>query len=286
MAGGHGRGDALNQLYHPYGLNAEGDGTLYIADTSNNRIVRWKPNALEGEIILDELNQPYAVLIDRINDCLIVSDSENKRLLRWSLENDLHNNTDGDVIISDIVSYGLAMGAEGSLYVSDFEKHEVRRYGRTDGPEGMTVAGGNGRGVALNQLYHPRNIFVDDEYSVYISDAWNDRVMKWMRNAKEGVVVAGGLGEGTGLRQLCTPSGLFVDRMGSVYVADQRNHRVMRWLKDGKEGEVILGGNGEGSENNQLYWPKSISLDDQGNLYVTDKQNDRIRRFDIQTDSP
>ena len=44
----------------------------------------------------------------------------------------------------------------------------MRRYGRGDGRGGVIVAGGNYRGDALNQLNGPRNIFVDDDYSVYV----------------------------------------------------------------------------------------------------------------------
>ena len=52
------------------------------------------------------------------------------------------------------------------------------------------MVGDNGQGVALNQFDRPRQIFVDADRSVYVSDWWNHRVMKWMRGAREGEVVA------------------------------------------------------------------------------------------------
>ena len=82
------------------------------------------------------------------------------------------------------------------MCVSDLEKHEVRRYGCRDGSEGTIAAGGNGRGPALDQLTRPRNIFVDEDHFVHVSDAWNDCVIKWVSNAKEGVAPAGGHGYG------------------------------------------------------------------------------------------
>ena len=78
------------------------------------------------------------------------------------------------------------------------------------------MAGGYGKGPALNQLDGPRQIFVDADHSVYVSDKNNHRVVKWMKGAREGVVVAGGHGEGDSLRRLRRPSGIFVDRTGSV----------------------------------------------------------------------
>ena len=93
------------------------------------------------------------------------------------------------------------MDDEGSLYVSDWEKDEVRRYGQGD-VMGTVVAGGNGKGDRLNQLNCPRHIFVDGDHSVYVSDRENHRVMKWMKNTKEGIVVAGGQGKGNSVKQL------------------------------------------------------------------------------------
>ena len=291
MAGGHGQGDALNQLHFPFGFDIDDDGSLFIADMNNHRIVRWKSDATQGEIIAgargggyraDQLNQPLIVLIDRMNDCVIISDYRNRRVVRWFLQKNKQPNDDGEVILSGILSFGLAMDNEGSLYVSDWERHQVRRHGREDGRNGVVVAGGNGDGAALNQLHHPLQILVGTDRAVYVSDSYNHRVMKWTRDAKNGMVVAGGQGQGNSLAQLSYPCGIFVDPMGSVYVADQFNHRVMRWVKDAKKGEVIVSGNSLSVQSNQFHQPTSISLDQRGNLYVVDRNNHRIQCFEFQ----
>ena len=225
----------------------------------------------------DQLNQPLALIVDRNTDSFIISDGGNRRVMRWSRQ---QNDANGQVIISNILSTGLAMDDEGSFYVSDVEKDEVRRYGQGD-VMGTVVAGGNGKGDHLNQLNCPRHIFVDDDHSVYVSDSRNNRVMKWMKDAKEGIVVAGGQGEGNSVKQLRGPGGLFVDSLGSVYVADQGNARVMRWLRDGVEGSVIVGGNDHGSQDNQFNTSTDISFDRQGNLYVVDSFNHRVERFSL-----
>ena len=291
MAGGHEGGDAWNQLNHPYGLDVDDDGTMFIADVKNHRIMRWKPKAMEGEMMVgrrgqgnqtDQLDHPLAVLMDQINNVLIVSERGNRRVMRWSLDNDQSKMNVGQVMISNILSFGLALDNQGSLYISDFGRHEVRRYGPQDGREGVIVAGGYSPGARLNQLNYPRDIYVDDDQSVYISDTENHRVVKWPRHAREARVVAGGQGQGNSLEQLSWPSGIFVDRMGSIYVVDQGNNRVMRWSKDGKQGEIIAGGIDHGSKINQLSQPASISFDSQENLYVVDVHNHRIQRFDLQ----
>ena len=287
VAGGQGRGNALNQLNEPFGLHIDDEGVLFITDWNNHRVIRWKCNERSGQVIVgakgqgnrnDQLNHPLAMIVDRKTDSFIISDWGNRRVMRWSRQ---QNETNGQVIISNIVSAGLSIDKEGFLYVSDWEKNEVRRYEQDD-VMGTVVAGGHGQGARLNQLNGPRHIFVDCDDSVYVSEKENHRVMKWMKNAKEGIVVAGGQRPGNSVKQLSWPGGLFVDSMGSVYVADEANNRVMRWLRDATEGSVIVGGNGRGSQDNQFNEPTSISFDRQGNLYVVDHYNHRVERFSLE----
>ena len=98
-------------------------------------------------------------------------------------------------------------------------KHEVRRYTIGD-KNGIVVAGGNGQGNQLNRLNWPTCLFVDEEQTVYVSDYYNHRVMKWNKYAKEGIVVAGGEGQGNALTQLSYHRGLFVDTSSTIYVTD------------------------------------------------------------------
>ncbi len=283
-AGGHGNGSQLNQLSNPWGVFIDDDQTIYVADTYNHRIVKWKMNAINGQIVAggnekgnrnDQLNGSTKVIIDKENDSIIICDHGNQRVLRWPRR----NGQSGEILISNIDCWNLIIDNDGYLYVSDHGKHEVRRWkmGETNG---TIVAGGNGQGNRLDQLNGPEYIFIDEDHSVYVSDLKNHRVMKWLKGAKEGIVVAGGQGQGNGLRQLSYPRGIIVDQLGSVYVVDGWNNRVMRWLKGAKEGTIVVGGNG-GNQPNQFYGPVDLSFDQQNNLYVVDCLNHRVQRFDV-----
>jgi sugar lactone lactonase YvrE len=213
------------------------------------------------------------VIVDKVNNSLIISDRDNRRVMRWSRR----DNAYGKTIISDIDCYGLTMDKNGSLYVSDWKKNEVRRW-RIGESSGTIVAGGN----RLSQLASPTFIFVDEDYSVYVSDLSNHRVMKWMKGAKEGIIVAGGKGQGNSLTQLDYPQGIIVDQLGDVYLVVGLNDRVMRWCKGATEGNILVGGNGSGEESNQFNRDSTgLSFDRQGNLYVVDRQNQRIQKFEI-----
>ena len=161
IAGGNGRGNAINQLYNPYGLDIDDDNqSIVIADYGNHRIVEWQMGASNGKVIaggqghgyrLDQLYYPTDVLIDKETKSLLISDHANRRVVRWSRRQET---TQGEVIVNNIDCWGLAIDHQRYLYISDTGKNEVRRYTIGD-KNGIVVAGGNGQGNQLNQLNLP-----------------------------------------------------------------------------------------------------------------------------------
>ncbi|CAF1639945.1 unnamed protein product, partial [Adineta ricciae] len=277
VAGGNGRGTGKNQLERPHGLFVDHDQTIYVADYYNNRIVEWKLNATSGHVVAggngqgngnNQLYYPSDVIVDKETDSLIICDLGNNRIVRWPRG----NGRTGETIISDISCFGLTMDNNGSLYVGNHRKAEVRRYGRGYS-QGTVVASDNGCGNGLNRYCSMGYVFVDQDHSVYVSEWYANRVTKWVVGAKEGIVVAGGdQGAGNNLDQLSAPQGVVVDRSGTVYVVDRNNYRVMRWMQGAAEGTVIV---------NRLSFPFGLAFDLQGNLYVGDYLDDRVQKFNI-----
>ncbi|CAF1135485.1 unnamed protein product [Rotaria sp. Silwood1] len=286
VAGGNGPGSLLNQLLYPWGLYVDDDETIYVADYTNHRIMKWERNATSGQVVAGgngqgngtrQLNYPYDVIVDKERDRLIICDSLNRRVVGWPRL----NGKSGETIISDIDCWGLTMDEHGSLYVVDHERHEVRLYKIGD-TKGTVVAGRNRDIYLLNHLSEPRYVFVDQDYSVYVSEWGNNRVTKWVEGKESGIAVAGDVGSGNGLRQLSAPKGVVVDQSDTVYVADDENDRIMRWPKGATEGSVIIGGKSRGGESNQLNGPIGLSFDRYGNLYVVDSGNHRVQKFKIE----
>jgi hypothetical protein len=92
---------------------------------------------------------------------------------------------------------------------------------------GFIVEGGNGQGNQLNQFNKSTYLFVDEDHSVYVSDYYNHRVMKWLKGAKEGIVVAGGQSNENSLTQLLYPPRVIVDHLGNIYFTGTGNHRII-----------------------------------------------------------
>ena len=286
VAGGNGQGNAADQLRRPRGFVLDDNDTFIIADWGNHRVVEWEKNAKTGRVVaggngagsgVNQLLNPTDVTIDKGTNSLLICDRGNRRVMKWARR---PGTASGEVLIGNIMCQGLTMDGQSNLYVTDYEKHEVKRF-RKGEKTGTLVAGGNGNGSAFNQLNIPTHAFVDREQSVYVSDFYNHRVMKWVKNATEGIVVAGGRGEGTALTHLHHPYVLFVDKEETVYVAESVCHRVTRWPKGASQGTNVVGGNGEGSSANQLAYPEGLSFDRHGNLYVADQWNHRVQRFSM-----
>ncbi|CAF4083879.1 unnamed protein product, partial [Adineta steineri] len=281
VAGGHGRGNQLNQLDMPFGIYVDNDDdSIYIADTENHRIVKWEFGADKGEIVaggngkgnkINQLDYPVDVILDKEKKYIIICDQRNIRVMQWSRQ----NSQDPQVLIYPIVCWGLAMDNNGDLYICDWNSQEVRRWRQGD-KQGTLVAGGHGQGNQLNQFYEPNYIFVDENHSVYVADYRNNRVMKWMKNMTEGILVAPGQVSSENSNSLFYPKGVIVDHMGNIYVSNDQNHQITRWSSGAVEGAPVVGEKNIGSGSTQFKYPSDLSFDRHGNLYVADRDNHRI----------
>ena len=293
IAGQSGWTSKLDGFHYPLGICIDPDRTIYVADSANHRIVAWPIHSQVGVHLAGtgrqgdrpyHLNMPMDVVYSVELDELFICDWGNIRVMRWprrQLTNQTRlasPNSEGKSIIGNIECFGVALDVQGYLYVANVAKHEVRRYDRDGNDQGTRpVAGGHGKGKGLHQLDYPTYIFVDDQFTLYISDTLNHRVMKWARGASQGSIVAGGQSEGKSLGQLSFPRGLWVDAWGYVYVVDQSNNRVMRWKEGSANGTVIAGGKGQGVKADQLTNPQGLAFDHLGHMFVSDCDNHRIQ---------
>ena len=92
VAGGNGRGTELNKLDYPTGVDVDSAGNVYVADRNNHRIVKWAPNATQGELVaggngegnaLNQLYNPYGLTVDDSGN-VYVADYNNYRIVKWA----------------------------------------------------------------------------------------------------------------------------------------------------------------------------------------------------------
>ncbi len=163
--------------------------------------------------------------------------------------------------------YQIEFDESGNLYILERTEHRILRIKKGENKVDI-VAGGNGRGNQLNQLYNPSNFKILNGY-LYIADLTNYRVLKWKPGAYAGEIVAGGNGNGSNLDQIY-PYGIEIDNQENIYILDPNNDRVLKWAKNATSGSIYLGGNGLGYNNNQMDFPTSITKDKNGDFYILD----------------
>ncbi|CAF4443856.1 unnamed protein product, partial [Adineta steineri] len=141
---------------------------------------------------------------------------------------------------------------------------------KQDAKEGQTIAGRNGAGSQMDQLYCPTDMIVDQQnHSIIIADSWNRRVIQWF-NQNQQILIKN-----------IDCNGLAMDKNGFLYVSDYKKNEVRRWKMGeyNNAGVVVAGGNGQGDRLNQLSFPRYIFIDEDQSVYVTDRDNHRVMKW-------
>lgn len=170
----------------------------------------------------------------------------------------------------------------GTLYISDNGNNRVMQY-LSGASSGTIVAGGNGYGMASNQLTSPAGIYFDSSSnSLVIANYLGHNVVRWVLGASNWTLIAGSTNgvAGASSTMLDHPTGLTLDSLGNIYVADTNNNRIQLFLPGQSNGTTIIGVTGvPGSGANQLTGPTAVILDSQRNIYVADTGNSRVQMF-------
>ena len=125
---------------------------------------------------------------------------------------------------------------------------------------------------AVENLRGPKGLAVDSKGNIYISDSWNNRVLKLDPSGKL-INTFGGEDDKV---QLSGPTGLAVDKFGNVFICDNGNNRI---LKLNPEGTLVSEFGSSGDGKGQFNGPTGIGIDSRGNVYVSDLGNDRVQKF-------
>jgi sugar lactone lactonase YvrE len=183
---------------------------------------------------------------------------------------------------------GLAVGAEGSLYLTDWRGHKVWKV-VADSVISLVAGSGLDRsidGMASSAgIPSPRAITIDEQGNLYVAEESRLRKISPLGAvttlAGSGSSISmDGIGKAAGFGLI---SGLAVDKSGVVYATDTAFGNIRKITPDGMvstlAGSTSLGfadGVGIASSFNRPY---GIAVDDAGNLFVADGSNKKIRKI-------
>jgi len=247
----------------PTAVAVDGAGNVYIADQENERVRRVATNGTivtiagtgtpgfggdGGPATAADLNTPRGLAVDAAGN-LYIADTGNNRIRKVDAGGTITTiagtgaggyGGDGGPADAATLSapHGLALGGDGSLYISDTGNSRVRRL-LVDGTI-VTVAGrggarysGDGGPAVKAELNLPASVAVDRAGDLYIADTENDRVRVVDSSGAITTVAGGtagraGMGDGGPAAQagLARPTGVAIGADGRLYIADTDDNRV------------------------------------------------------------
>lgn len=164
------------------------------------------------------------------------------------------------VLASDHWPTNVAVGANGTVYVVDRDKHAILSYDAN----GNLLGEWGVQGSAEGEFNMPSDLAVDNLGNIYIADMGNHRIQKL---DAEGHFVTQWGSQGTAEGQFAYPSGITIGSSNQVYVADTYNQRIQKFDADGNflaMWKIQL-------PDNTFVKPLmgDIAVDSNGNSYVT-----------------
>jgi DNA-binding beta-propeller fold protein YncE len=186
--------------------------------------------------------------------------------------------------------FGVAVGADGSIYMADAGEHNrIQRIA----PDGKitTIAGGVegfGDGVFDKALFDsPSGLAVDPDGNLIIADTGNNCIRRIPVRGETSTIAGNGkpgYADGPERKaQFNGPIGVAVDAHGNIYVADTYNDRIRKITPDGQVSTIAGQGSpgyADGDRNTALFdTPSGIAVADDNSLIVADTGNDRLRKI-------
>lgn len=270
-----------------------------------------------------DLYRPADIAIDPITGKVYVSDLVNNRVLRYNNYAEISTGESAEAVLGQPdfdettagldratmnEPYGLAIGPNGELWVSDYGNNRILRF-----DDAATIASGSDADAVLGQpdflsgsnnltqdgLFGPRGLFVDFDGNLIVADARNKRVVVYADAASkfDGANADVVLGQpdftsnGSRFSQsiMASPAGIFLTDDRVLYVADASANRILIYddvtgLSNGAPASRVLGQvdfdtASEDLSQSKFEYPTNIVVSETGKLFVCDRNNTRVLVF-------
>ncbi len=168
------------------------------------------------------------------------------------------------------VPAGLAVDAEGNLWVADKENNRIEKFGQ----KGEYLMQFGTKGIGNGQLNSPSDIAIAPNGHLWVTDTGNDRVQQF---TAAGVYVSKTGTSGIAAGQFMEPLGIAFTG-SSFWVSDASHDRIEQFNAMGtfvREVHGVLGGSGPGEFNH----PTGLASGREGELWVADTGNNRLEQF-------
>jgi RHS repeat-associated protein len=272
------------QLFNPQDVAVGPDGSLYIADTFNNRVRRVD---LQGIITTVAGNGSPNCVNGTVTPAACFGGDGGPA-------------TQAELFAPS----GIAFGPDGSLYIADTNNYRIRRVdshgiistvagngspGCATGGSSPACYGGDGGTATAAQLNDPQHVALGSDGTLYIADTYNNRVRRVATDGTITTMVGNGTQGQSGdggpaiWATITTPGSVTVGPDGGLYLTSTQDGRVRRVGADGRSGTVAgWGARGDGSlaAAATLGSVAALTSGPDGSIYFVDEAVSTVRRID------
>ena len=265
----------------PSGVAVDSAGRLWVADSGNQRVLRFdnaasKANGAAADGVLGQANFTSSIIATTASG--------------------MYN------------PFGVAVDSAGRLWVADASNSRVLRFdnaaGKANGANADGVLGqpnftSKVGATSVGGMAYPFGVAVDSTGNLWVAEYLNSRVLRFDSAAGKanGANADGVLGQAnftssapiTSAAGMFTPYGVVVDSIGRLWVADTNNRRVLRFdgaagkangaNADGVLGQADFTSTTQATTRSGMAYPSGVAIDPAGNLWVVDNANSRVLRF-------
>ena len=176
------RADTIINTHSPHSIAMDNEESVYVSSMSSSKLKKYRKGAMNGEILMSGEVGPFPMVVDQ-NRSVYMVDMYHERLLKID---------EGRRNISVVIGgsehngthklskpHSVAVDESGALYITEFGNHRITRWlpGSTDG---IVIVGDRGPGSHSDQLHCPTDLGFDSEGNLYVVDAKNGRIQKFL----------------------------------------------------------------------------------------------------------
>lgn len=267
---------ARTYLNFPFDVTTDSLGNIYVADSGNDRIVKFDPkgNYLSQFGISGkndgQFMDPRGVAVDNVGN-IYVADTENNRIQKFDSSGKFlfQFGSFGSDDAQFHGPYSVAVDKSGFVYVADVGNARIEKFDSS----GNFVLEFGTRGQDNGEFDGIERIAVNDSGYLYITSFYQgvqifDENGNYMKTISLKRTLSG--------NNAPDAEGISLDKNGEIYVAGYNQARIQKF---DPQGNVEYEFGSFGSEQGQFNHPGNIAIDNSGNILVADSDNNRIERL-------
>ncbi len=286
-------GKQPGEFVKPRNVAVASDGSLYVADSGNNRIQHLSPDGdvikvwgkfgdiSTGDAPPGTFYEPWGIAVDSDNN-VYVADTWNHRIQKFDANGNFITQwgTFGQAENSSAFwgPRDILVDSQDRIFVTDTGNKRIVIFDK----DGNFLSSFGTAGLLAGEFDEPVGIALDGNGRAFVADTWNQRIQRFVPSGDGLTFTADHQWEISGWygQSLDNKPYIAVDRKGHLFASDPEGYRILEFDTDGK---FIRYWGDYGDEQDGLNLPTGMAIDSNGGIWVADAGNNRLLHFITET---